>query len=192
MKVLDTCLQKAFRWLGLENGKEFLLPEEHCPARDVFQTRLDHVFNEMEKSSTPTSDYSLLTAVAGEIGNNSFDHNLGSWKDEIGIYFTYHLSEKFILIADRGQGVLSTLRRVRPELKTEAEAIRLAFTEQISGRAPERRGNGLKFAHRAICNKNWKLYFYSGNGMFIISKEILEVKGKQNIKGVLAILQYQT
>ncbi|MBI2119486.1 MAG: hypothetical protein HYT97_07670 [Elusimicrobia bacterium] len=190
MNVLDNSLQKAFQWLGLENGKEFLLPEEHCPTRDVFQTRLDHMLKAMEKYSISSNDSPLLAAITGEIGNNSFDHNVGSWKDEIGIYFTYYLSEKFILIADRGQGVLTTLKRVRPELKTEAEAIRIAFTEKISGRSPERRGNGLKFTQRIIQDKNWKLYFYSGNGMFIINKDILEVKGKQNIKGVLAVLQF--
>ena len=190
MKVLDTAFQKALRWLGLENGKGFLLPEEHCPARDIFQTRLDHMFKEMEQFSAVTSDSPLLAAITGEIGNNSFDHNLGSWKDEPGIYFTYNLSEKFILIADRGQGVLSTLKRVRPELKTEAEAIRIAFTEKISGRAPEKRGNGLKFSQKIIQDKNWKLYFYSGNGMFIVNKELLEVRGKQNLKGVLTVLNY--
>ncbi len=173
MKILEPCLQKAFQWLGLENGKGFFSPEEHCPTRDTFQTRLDHMLKDMEKSSTSLNDYSLLAAITGEIGNNSFDHNIGSWKDEIGIYFTYNLSEKFILVADRGQGVLATLKRVRPELKTEAEAIRLAFTEKISGRAPEKRGNGLKFAQKIIQNKNWKLYFYSGNGMFIINCIIL-------------------
>jgi len=50
-----------------------------------------------------------------------------------------------VVLADRGQGVLTTLKRVRRELTNSSEAIRVAFTETISGRYPETRGNGLKF-----------------------------------------------
>ena len=47
-------------------------------------------------------------AVAGEIGNNSFDHNLGNWADMIGIFFYYDEKTHTIILADRGQGVLVT------------------------------------------------------------------------------------
>ena len=31
----------------------------------------------------------LIVAVAGEIGNNSFDHNLGKWPDSPGVFFGF-------------------------------------------------------------------------------------------------------
>lgn len=187
MSTLETCLKKAFQWLELENGVGFLSSQEHCPNTILFQTRLEHMLKEMGNSSF---DFPLVGLIAGEIGNNAFDHNLGSWKDEKGIYFTYNLPEKFILIADRGQGLLSTLKHVRPELKTEQEAIQLAFTEKISGRFPEKRGKGLKLVRQVVQEKNWKLYFYSGNGMLILNKELLRGKECQNFKGVLAVLKF--
>lgn len=190
MTLTETCLQKAFQWLLEQNGEGFLTTEEHCPTRDLFQTRLDQMFRKMENFSPVLKNYSLLAAIIGEIGNNSFDHNLGLWKDEKGIYFTYNFPEKFILIADRGQGVLATLKRVRPELKSEVEAIRIAFTERISGRAPEQRGNGLKFVEKVVRENNWKLYFYSGDGMFFLNKKLLEGTEKQKFKGVLSILYF--
>jgi hypothetical protein len=61
--------------------------------------------------------FSLLTSVAGEIGNNSYDHNLGQWPDIPGIFFAYDLNKKQIALADRGVGILETLRKVKPELK---------------------------------------------------------------------------
>jgi len=35
-----------------------------------------------------------------------------------------------------------------PELSTDEEAVRTAFTKVVSGRAPESRGNGLKFVRK--------------------------------------------
>ncbi len=84
--------------------------------------------------------FSLLVSVAGEIGNNSFDHNLGLWPDTPGVFFGYDLNKKQIVLADRGVGVLKTLKRVRPGLARDADALEVAFTEVISGRAPERQG----------------------------------------------------
>lgn len=111
----------------------------------------------------------MLTAVAGEIGNNSFDHNLGQWRDLPGILFLHGAIEKGyeVVLADRGQGVLNSLRRVRPELKNDAEALRVAFTEQISGRAPEKRGNGLKFVSEAVTSNRFDFSFSSGRGIFL-------------------------
>jgi len=105
----------------------------------------------------------LLTAVVGEIGNNSYDHNLGNWKDVVGIFFAYSLAEKVIVLADRGQGILKTLRRVKPELSNHKEALTAAFIENISGRYPEKRGNGLKFVRKVVGQQNFSLFFQTGN-----------------------------
>ena len=64
-----------------------------------------------------------------------------------------------IVLADRGQGILTTLKRVRPELINSSEAMRLAFTETISGRYPETRGNGLKFVRSIIVEIHSHLLF---------------------------------
>ncbi|MBI2118997.1 MAG: hypothetical protein HYT97_05155 [Elusimicrobia bacterium] len=190
MELLTSGIEKAFHWMELQNGEGFLNSEEHCPTRDIFQIRLDRMSKEMENFSAIRQKYSLLTAITGELGNNSFDHNLGNWRDEKGIYFINNFSERFILVADRGQGVLTTLKGVRPKLKTESEAIRLAFTERISGRAPEQRGNGLKFVEKVVRENNWKIHFYSGNSMFIINDGLVEGDKKKNLKGVLAVIYF--
>ena len=94
--------------------------------------------------------FSLIVSVAGEIGNNSYDHNIAHWPDIPGIFFGYELKKNQIALADRGLGILETLKRVKPELKDFKEALQVAFTEIISGRTPEARGNGLKYVRRVI------------------------------------------
>ena len=190
MDILNPKIQKAFDWLGMENGENFLLSEEHCPTRDIFQGRLDHMRLEMKRIESLERIFPLLSAIAGEVGNNAFDHNLGNWSDEKGVYFAYDLSERFVIVADRGRGMLATLKPVKPELKTENEAIRVGFTEIISGRAPESRGNGLKFVESAVQEHGLKVYFYSGDGMYIINNGIHEGDDRKSLHGVLAILSF--
>lgn len=107
--------------------------------------------------------FSLIVSIVGEIGNNSFDHNIGKWPDEPGIFFGYDLQKGIIVLADRGLGVLQTLRQVRPELASHVEALRVAFTEVVSGRSPERRGNGLKFVRTVVTGNPINLFFASGD-----------------------------
>lgn len=129
----------------------------HSPSqsvsRDIFQARLDHLFRELLKAKTSEPEAALLVSVLGEIGNNAFDHNIGQWKDQPGCWFEYKIQEKEIhaIIADRGQGFLNSLKRVQKNLQTDQQAIETAFQKIISGRFPERRGNGLKYV-RSILN----------------------------------------
>ena len=58
----------------------------YCNTRDVFQARLEMFQSKLTRVTNPDT-VSLITAVAGEIGNNSFDHNLGNWPDIPGIFF---------------------------------------------------------------------------------------------------------
>lgn len=187
MNLKDPRIQKAFDWLIKENGETFLLPDEHCQTRDVFQGRLAHMSIEMGQDTSLQDTYSLLTAIVGELGNNAFDHNLGNWKDAMGVYFVYDIEKRFVVVADRGQGVLATLKRVRSELQTENAAIKLAFTEIISGRAPEQRGNGLKFVEAVVRDHGLKVYFYSNDGAYIVNNGLRE-GDTQPLHGVLAIL----
>lgn len=107
----------------------------------------------------------LLTAVAGEVGNNCFDHNLGRWPDEPGCVFGCDVAHEppLVWIVDRGVGVLETLRRADPNLKSAQQALDAAFTRVLSGRTPERRGNGLKFV-RSVVNSHARRALYCRSG----------------------------
>lgn len=131
-----------------------------CTSRDIFQARLDAYI-------ARTQQY-LLSAVIGEIGNNTFDHNWDYADGHArGVYFNSEISNE-IIMADFGRGLRNSLFSVR-KCDTDLEAIKVAFTEQVSGRAPEQRGNGLKFVLESVKEKNWYLYFQSGNACCIIS-----------------------
>lgn len=182
-------IERAFQWVERSDGQNFLRKEEHAPMRDIFGMRLERMNQEIKKSET-FEKYPLLVAIAGELGNNAYDHNLGAWRDEPGVYFSYDSKKRFFVIADRGQGVLATLRDIKPNLHDDCEALKVAFTEIISGRSPEHRGNGLKFVEREVQNhKDFRLYFYSGKGRYAIQggKSSCRIQEK-NYKGVIAVL----
>lgn len=169
-------------------------PEQqyYCKTRDIFQARLEHLQSELLKNVNIKYS-SLISAITGEIGNNSFDHNLGNWPDILGIYFSYSLSERRIILADRGLGILHTLKKVRPQLKNHEEALLMAFTETVSGRAPESRGNGLKFVRNIVTQNPIKLTFQTGNAFleFKTEKKDFEIKIlKSSIPGCLAVIEY--
>lgn len=71
--------KQAFAWAKAEKDRAAINPDYYCRTRDVFQARLDKMVSLLlkQKKAKPENIY-LLAAIAGEIGNNSFDHNLGS------------------------------------------------------------------------------------------------------------------
>lgn len=165
----------------------------YCPNSAVFQARLHKMEEILSQVRELENIFPLIVAIAGEIGNNSFDHNLGNWADIPGIFFGYDIRKKMIILADRGQGVLTTLNRVRPSLETHAEALRVAFSEILSGRAPESRGNGLKFVRQVIADNPIGLVFRTGNAELVLKK------GKANLdiheamsefRGCLALITF--
>jgi hypothetical protein len=101
------------------------------------------------------------------------------------------IGELKIVLADRGQGLLATLNRVKPELKNDEEALFTAFNERISGRAPETRGNGLKFVKENIKDRKVHLLFMSGIARAVLDSEMTIEKANDNIKGCLAIIKYK-
>ncbi|MEK7113477.1 MAG: hypothetical protein AAB873_01480 [Patescibacteria group bacterium] len=134
-----------------------------------------------------------MVAVAGEIGNNSFDHNLGQWPDIAGIFFGYDLNKRQIVLADRGQGILQTLKRIRPSLIDDKSALEVAFTEIISGREPEERGNGLKFVRSVVTKNLIGLSFQSGNGELELKRDSSNLNLKQApnyYRGCIALISY--
>ena len=163
-------LKTAENWSFAKNA--FVLPDGlYCPDRSVFKARLSRLEYDLRENNLFEGIYSLVVAVAGEIGNNSFDHNLGNWPDVLGIFFGYNIKKRTIILADKGQGILATLKRVRPNLTTHQEALRTAFTEIVSGRFPENRGNGLKFVKQVVQENGFSLFFQSGDATLSLSNK---------------------
>jgi len=192
---LEDIFALAFKWWSNQPLPADPKPEFYCPTNDYFRFRLDKFNKELENAEINV-DIPLLTAIAGEIGNNSFDHNLGNWPDVPGIFFTYDLNKRQAVLADRGQGILNTLKRVKPSLQTESEAIQTAFTEILSGRAPETRGNGLKFVRQVILTSSFDLFFQSGNASLRIDKKTNQLQimdygvGLIHVHGTLAQITF--
>ncbi|MFA5855164.1 MAG: MerR family DNA-binding transcriptional regulator [Candidatus Gracilibacteria bacterium] len=179
-------------WVLKETGSE---PHSdlYCQTNDVFQNRLIKLQNSLSCLTNLAVPFSLIVALIGEVGNNSFDHNLGSWRDIPGIFFGYNLEKKYIVLADRGQGILTTLKRVKPSLTTYAEAMQTAFTEVLSGRAPETRGNGLKFVKNIVIENQLKFFFESGDAKLSLEHgdTSLDIAEKiPLVHGCVAMLQF--
>lgn len=169
-------------------------PEYYCSDSLVFKSRLSRLEKDLSKIDEVKNIFPLITAVVGEVGNNSYDHNLGNWPDIRGIFFAYDVNKKQIVLADRGQGVLKTLKKVRPGLNNDKEALKVAFTEIISSRMPEARGNGLKFVRQVISDNNsFSIEFYSGSAKLFIKQgsENLNIKNSDvNYSGCMSLIKF--
>lgn len=163
--------QKMFTWYTMKGS----VPKSDyfCETRDVFSARLSQLFQLEEKGLTEKA-LPLIVSVVGEIGNNSFDHNLGHWQDIPGCWFQTQFTRKrfWVIVADKGQGIYRSLLRVDPRLQSDQKAIEKAFREHLSGRAPEQRGNGLKYV-ASVINKyeNSGLACRSGKGEIAIGEQ---------------------
>src|SRR3989344_5937226 len=166
-------------------------PDYYCATSDRFITRLNRLATELKKILGENAG-SLIRAITGEIGNNSFDNNIGNWPDTKGIMFGYDLTNHRVVLADRGQGVRATLRRSVPTISTDREALTIAFTERVSGRRPESRGNGLKFVRQVIANANIKLTFWSGAAQLVVGphNDRLNLTKSPTLRGCLAIIDF--
>lgn len=187
---LEDLFELAKNWITLQ--EEF--PRNfYCQNSAVFLARITKMEGLMMRDESAKSLFSLLTSMAGEIGNNSYDHNLGQWPDVPGIFFGFDLNKKQIVLADRGVGILETLKRVKPELKDHKEALEVAFTEVISGREPEARGNGLKYVRKIILENPINLFFQTGDAQLMLNANSANLNienAKQNIRGCLALISY--
>jgi len=165
----------------------------YCSNSAVFQTRLIRMQDLLAGVKELAAIFPLIVAIAGEIGNNSFDHNLGNWPDTPGIFFGYDIYKRTIVLADRGLGILTTLKRVKPELMNDEKALEVAFTEILSGRAPENRGNGLKFVRKIVSENPIALLFQTGNAELILKKDsdTLDIKdSSEPFRGCLALISF--
>lgn len=179
-------------WAESQTAPE-LSPDRYCYTQDIFKARLDRMAFELDRDSATKTLASLIVAVAGEIGNNSFDHNFGNWPDEPGVFFAYDISKRIVVLADRGVGIRTTLLRVRPDLKDDIMALSMAFTEYVSGRSPEQRGNGLKFVNNIATKNPIGISLQSGAAVAEIAKQngVLKVGlADRHIRGTLTVITY--
>jgi hypothetical protein len=161
-----------------------------CETREIFSGRLPHL-KSFTRDGLPENLLPLVISTAGEVGNNSFDHNLGQWRDVPGCWFEAQVTghHLWVCIADRGQGVYRSLTKVHPELADDQTALTAAFETVISGRAPEQRGNGLKFVRQSVAMtpgagitavSGAGRVFYGEQGekcMAMLAKQLIEANG---------------
>lgn len=182
----------AFEWIVASSGEVDVKSDYYCETRDVFEARNDKMPEELIEKGLDESTAYLVYAMAGELGNNSFDHNVGKWPNVMGIFYAFNYDgEKGILtIADRGIGVLNSLRNAAPNLKDDQEALEMAFTKKISGRTLENRGNGLKFVRVNVSSNNFLLEFLSGNAKANLNHEMKINSSDEFINGCLITLKF--
>lgn len=192
----SSLLENAKRWVMAPEAQE---PEPifYCLDNPTFNARLHGLEKELMATPALAKEFALITSVAGEIGNNSFDHNLGSWPDVRGIYFGYDSKKRQVVLADRGQGILATLKRVRPDLQNDEQALFVAFTETITGRAPEERGNGLKYVRAVVTDPAksipMKLFFQTGSAVLNLQNgdsDVHAMSSDVSFRGCLAWITF--
>lgn len=182
----------GFAYAWIRDGAEFPATF-YCATSSIFNARLTKMEHLLMRKPGFEKLYSLIVLVAGEIGDNSFAHNLGKWPDTPGIFFGYDLNRRNIVLADRGLGILETLRYVRSELKNHVEAVNVAFTEFVSGRAPEKRGNGLKLVREVVAGNPLDLFYTSGDAevrMKGADKKFRVTRGQDILRGCLAKIDF--
>ncbi|MFH1354220.1 MAG: MerR family DNA-binding transcriptional regulator [bacterium] len=187
---------EALGWVWAASAQAPEIADEYyCERHDRFLSRLEKMSVVLLKELGNDAEdlVSLLIQIAGEIGDNSFAHNIGNWPDVPGIFFTYNVDKRIIVLADRGRGILKTLRYVRPSLDSDIDALRVAFTEIVSGRSPEERGNGLKVVRRVTELNMIGLSLRSGLGVVRIPKSPGSMgisMAEENVRGVYAVITF--
>lgn len=185
-------LSTAKNWVTSKND-EPPIPDFYCESQPRFQSRLMKMQKLLEQQEKEIPWFSLIVLAVGEMGNNSFDHNIGNWPNVPGIFYAYDLKKGQVVLADRGRGVLVTLQNARPELTSSVDAVRMAFTEYVSGRTPERRGNGLKSVRTIVETYPISVLFRSGNAIATLrhGEEMKIEETDETIPGCLIELKYK-
>lgn len=191
-EIRNNLEEVAFEWMKTNTDEAQAESEYYCKTRDVFEARNDKTPEKLIAKGMNEGLAYLIFSILGEIGNNSFDHNLANWPDVIGVFFVLEYNGKNgrAIIADRGLGVLNTLKKAKSDLGSDKEALELAFTKKISSRVLENRGNGLKFVKNNVIERNLVLEFYSGNAHAHINHGIKIDDSKNYINGCIAILNF--
>lgn len=185
-------IQRAFAW-ATSHEPSPLSESGYCATRDVLSARIDRLLREFLKHHMPENTAYLLHALVSEIGGNSFDHNLGQWRDVPGALLveSHNAHVSMVILTDRGQGIRATLTKVKPTIASDEEALRTAFLERISSRAPERRGNGLKFVRREVLQDGVDIFFQTGTATYaVVGKQEKWASSATNVVGCFAVLSF--
>lgn len=164
----------------------------HCSFRDEFAGRLSSKIRLMfQNFGMSNDDEQRVTSLVGELGNNVFDHNEGSWPTDFrgAIIIAQHypkLKKVEIVVADAGVGFLGSMKAHEPSPTDDLEAIKLGLSG-ITGRIGERRGNGLKMIQDWTINKfNGIIRIHSGNGLVVVDRNGQKAENVNKILGTLA------
>lgn len=185
--------QLAFQWMktNAENAQKSFA-DFYCETRDVFEARNNRIPEMLIEKGMDEGAAYLIFAILGELGNNSFDHNLANWPNIPGIFYAVEYDGKhgMAIVLDRGLGVFATLRKAVPDLMTDEEALELAFTKKISSRVFENRGNGLKFVRKNVVEQEFLLNFWSGQAQVFINHVFKVLTTEERLSGCCAILTF--
>ena len=165
--------------------------EYYCETSDQFTARIDRLAADL-KEALGENFGSLVSVIAGEIGDNSFAHNIGNWPDIPGILFAIDLAHHRIVLADRGQGVRTTLQSSIPDINSDREALIIAFTKRVSGRIYEARGKGLKLVRQVVAKYPIHLVFRSGDAQLRIgpNNDHINTSSAPYLRGCLVIIDF--
>lgn len=175
---------------SIGSGPNFYYSEN----RGEFSARLIKLFQSLADAQVDESLSSIIVATAGEIGNNSFDHNSGYWTDRPGNSLGWLAHDHFLSIAisDRGRGVPRSLLQVLPANVPKELALKTAFETVISGRQPEKRGNGLKFVKKSIESRpGSSLMCLSGGQTYRIQGAGAVTIDEGNSEGTLTVIRWK-
>jgi len=165
----------------------------HCRLRSHFDGKLSYFLETFREFGLKKIDPERVTSLIGELGNNSFDHNLGNWPtDFMGclIIVKNYPKEKYVqvIVSDAGVGFLTSLLPAFPELKNDIEALRKGLRGN-TGRVGEKRGNGLKVIQDwTIKNFSGKVSIQSGEGLIEVDKNGMHEEKCNKILGTIAQL----
>lgn len=166
----------------------------HSEYRDEFDAKLPKIINFLSERGFRQADVYRITAMIGELGNNTFDHNLGKWPTEfigcmIALRWQKEGSLLEIIVDDLGIGFLESLKMHAPAPTSEIEAIMLALSG-VTGRVGEKRGNGLRSVIAWMKQYyDGILYIHSGSGAVEITKNKKMASDQERIAGVRVYLR---
>lgn len=163
----------------------------HCFYRDDFNARLSRFLSIFRNFGLNEEDSSKATALVGELGNNVFDHNSGSWPTTVVgcIIAAQHypnLRKIEVTVGDPGIGFYGSLKAAFPALLNDIEAIKKGLAGN-TGRIGEVRGNGLRLIQQwTIQDFSGKVMIHSGKGLVIVDNEGMKEYNVNKILGTLA------
>ena len=70
----------------------------YCATSSIFNARLTKMEYALMQKPGFEKLYSLVTLIAGEIGDNSFAHNIGKWPDTAGIFLVMILRSALLFL----------------------------------------------------------------------------------------------